>query len=82
MTLRCTIEVVPLGHESRKYCIGTLNIHNVGKIGDKSEYDFEYQDDVFRKITGRVQHNRDDGALVLIGETIAELWRIGVGADA
>ena len=80
MTLRVTIEIVPLGSELDKYTIGELNISNVKQFGlGLCSYSGDYATltpennvvDIVRFT--EVKHKRQEGPLVLIKKVIRSL---------
>lgn len=75
MTLRVTLEIIPFGDEAGKREIEEINISNIGGIGfGLCEYVIErnsyksYTDE-----TPRVEHSRQDGALVLVRKALERI---------
>lgn len=78
MTLRVTLEIVPHGNELRKYCIGGLEIHNTGNdgLGLHSYHAQQFSDGgtiLKETVDGTLEHNRQDGAWVLVKRAIESL---------
>lgn len=70
MTLRITIEEVPLGVEARKHTLHTINVSNISNIVRRKQAHKEAGVHYYSVSHGGqamhcVQHVRDDGALVL-----------------
>lgn len=78
MTLRVTLEIVPYGDETRKYNIGSLEIHNTGGIGFglNSYHAQQFSDGgtiLKETVDGTLEHNRQNGAWVLVKKAIESL---------
>lgn len=70
MTLRITIEEVPLGVEARKHTLHTINVSNISKVVRRQKAHVKAGIHYYAVSDGTgkmryVQHVRDDGALVL-----------------
>ena len=86
MTLRVTLEIVPHGDESQKYLLSCLNISNMGRSDGQQyahhesfckykvkQYDFQDNNIIVREHNRLINHNRQNGAWMLVSRVIDQL---------
>lgn len=75
MTIRVTLEVVPLGEENQKRTIEVINISNWEQIGFDL-YSYRIEDNIYKEFQAEdqwVEHSRKDGALSLVAKALTKL---------
>lgn len=78
MTLRIDISIVPFGEEDEIRNIHTINVSNLGALGDGLyEYGIEVDKYKTNDYDTHVTHDRDDGALMLVLKAMTEVIKAG-----
>lgn len=77
MTLRCTIEIVPRGDESKKKTIRVLDIHNIGRSNEDPDL-YYYRVVSEGEHLFNVLHQRADGAEKLVSIVTDEYYKESV----
>lgn len=69
MTLRITLEIVPLGEEKDKRTIRTIDVSNIGRYDNRlHSYSIKVDGEL---INSTIRHNRDNGAERLAEKALA-----------
>lgn len=77
MTLRITLEIIPLGREEEAYVIETVNVSNMGeKAKDFDVYEYIVEHNSYKtpnEDTPWIEHKRTDGAITLARKALEVL---------
>lgn len=78
MTLRIDVSIVPFGNEDEIRNIHTINVSNLGALGDGLyEYGIEVDKYKTNDYDTHVTHYRDDGSLMLVLKAMTEVIKAG-----